>query len=103
MTDALIGRTLGHYRLVVHRDLKSANVMITPEGRVKVLDFGVARRIAPEDQSDQGSGQSTITEAGGAVGTLPYMAPETLAGEPADRRSDLWSLGVLLFEMASGQ
>jgi Tol biopolymer transport system component len=92
-----------HERGIVHRDLKSANVMITPEGRVKVLDFGVARRVAPEDHPGTVPIRSTITEAGGVAGTLPYMAPEVLTGGPADRRSDLWSLGVLLFEMASGQ
>ena len=92
-----------HERGIVHRDLKSANVMITPEGRVKVLDFGVARRVTPEDYVGTAARQSTITEARGMAGTVPYMAPEVLKGEPADRRSDLWSLGVLLFEMASGQ
>ena len=92
-----------HERGIVHRDLKSANVMITPEGRVKVLDFGVARRVTPEDHPGAATIRSTITEAGETAGTLPYMAPEVLKGEPADRRSDLWSLGVLLSEMASGQ
>ena len=92
-----------HERGIVHRDLKSANVMITPEGRIKVLDFGVARRVTPEDHTGTAAIQSTITEPGGMPGTVPYMAPEVLKGEPADRRSDLWSLGVLLFEMASGQ
>ena len=91
-----------HDKGIVHRDLKSANIVVTAEGLVKVLDFGLAKRI--------GSGVSQATtwtfgsheEQSTVSGTLPYMAPEVLRGEGADYRSDLWALGVVLYETASG-
>ncbi|HKE07143.1 MAG TPA: protein kinase [Candidatus Acidoferrum sp.] len=92
-----------HSRGIVHRDLKSANVMVTLQGRLKVLDFGISRRLepggAPTDTTKfdkSWDSQHTFT------GTLPYIAPEVLRGEEGDARSDIWSLGVLLYEMASG-
>src|SRR5262249_13965604 len=90
-----------HERGVVHRDLKGANVIVTAEGRVKVLDFGLAKQLI------QGPDEPTrtlepITEAGSVAGTLSYMAPEVLRGEPADARSDLWALGVMLYEAVTG-
>ena len=87
-----------HTRGVVHRDLKSANVMVTPEGRIKVLDFGLARRVSQSQDVTRAAG----TEVGTVVGTLSYMAPEVLRGKRGDALSDVWSLGVVLFEMASG-
>jgi TolB-like protein/Flp pilus assembly protein TadD/predicted Ser/Thr protein kinase len=90
-----------HTRSIVHRDLKSANVMVTPEGRIKVLDFGLARRIIQAEVEE--ATRSQVTEVGTVVGTLHYMPPEVLRGEPADARSDLWALGVVLHEMASGE
>jgi len=93
-----------HSRGIVHRDLKSANVMVMPQGRLKVLDFGISRRIEPGKGGDgttrfdqSWESQHTFT------GTLPYVAPEILKGEDGDARSDIWSLGVLLYEMASGR
>jgi serine/threonine-protein kinase len=77
-----------HARSIVHRDLKSANVMVTPEGRIKVLDFGLARKM-----SRTGVDETTLsyaTAAGTVVGTVHYMAPEVLRGEPADARGDVW-------------
>lgn len=93
-----------HSRGVVHRDLKGANVVITKEGRAKVLDFGLAGRLT-DDDLDQGVTLSmdSMELSGVVAGTLPYMAPEQLLGKPADARSDLWSLGVMLYEMTAGR
>ena len=92
-----------HERGVVHRDLKSANVVITPEGQVKVLDFGLAKRLPEREKAEGTHATETFTQADSIAGTLPYMAPEVLSGKPADARSDLWALGVVLYEMAAGQ
>src|SRR4029077_11203694 len=91
-----------HDRGIVHRDLKSANIVVTAEGLVKVLDFGLAKRI--ENEVLEGSTRSlqSLQDKSTISGTLPYMAPEVLLGESADFRSDLWALGVVLYEAASG-
>ncbi len=90
-----------HEHGIVHRDLKSSNVVVTPEGGVKVLDFGIARR---EDRDEDGrlQTQERITQPGVVMGTPGYMAPEVIVGKPADARADIWALGVILHEMASG-
>ncbi len=100
LTDALAH---AHKRGVIHRDLKSANVVITPEGRAKVLDFGLAKRLKGETEEDVTTQTlETLTTAGTVAGTPAYMAPEQFRGQPADARSDIWALGVMLYEMASG-
>ncbi len=95
-----------HERGIVHRDLKSANVVITGDGRPKVLDFGLAKRLRETRTQDATQSVVSLAEggAGGVAlsGTLRYMAPEVLRGEPADARSDLWAFGVILHEMAAG-
>jgi TolB-like protein/tRNA A-37 threonylcarbamoyl transferase component Bud32 len=92
-----------HERRIVHRDLKSANVVITPEGRAKVLDFGLAKRLSGEELTEATTKSlASLTQAGALVGTVPYMAPEQLRGQPADARSDVWALGVMLYEMVAG-
>ena len=88
-----------HSQGVLHRDLKSANVRQSGSGQVKVLDFGLAMSL--KDSTLEGATQTSATQTSGAPGTLAYMAPEVLSGEPADTRADIWALGVLLYEMAS--
>src|SRR5580692_11361658 len=92
-----------HEHGVIHRDLKTPNVIIMPGGRVKVLDFGLAKHMTPSEITLQTQSISTLTSEGAIVGTMHYMAPELFRGEPADVRSDLWALGVVLYEMANGK
>jgi Tol biopolymer transport system component/predicted Ser/Thr protein kinase len=91
-----------HARGVVHRDLKTPNVVVSAEGRAKVLDFGLARRV-PSSVNEAVTNSSDAVPIGGLAGTMPYMPPELLLGQPTDERSDIWSFGVMLFEMAMGE
>lgn len=92
-----------HDRQIVHRDLKGANVVITHDGRVKVLDFGLARRLDQVTVDAVTRSQASVERDRSIAGTLPYMAPEVLTGETADYQSDIWALGVLLYEAATGK
>ena len=100
-----------HGKGVVHRDLKPANVKLTPDGRVKVLDFGLAKALSGDGSASLDSSDSSRsptmtrqgTQAGMILGTAAYMSPEQARGKPVDKRADVWSFGVVLFEMLSGK
>lgn len=95
------GLATAHGQGVIHRDLKPGNLMVTPEGRFKILDFGLARLVHTAVDPDMT--QSITQETGTLSGTVPYMAPEQLRGEPVDARADLYAAGAVLYEMATGQ
>ncbi len=92
-----------HDRGIVHRDLKTANIVVTSDGLVKVLDFGLAKKVGSGLFEGTTRSFATIEDASSVSGTLPYLAPEILRGDVADYRTDLWALGVVLYEMASGR
>src|SRR2546428_10745902 len=92
-----------HDRGIVHRDLKTANIVVTSHGLVKVLDFGLAKQVGGGIFEGTTRSFATTQDASSVSGTLPYMAPEILRGDAADYRSDLWALGVVLYEAASGR
>jgi eukaryotic-like serine/threonine-protein kinase len=91
-----------HSAGVLHRDLTSSNILVTHSGTVKVIDFGLAKFAEPDEINEAKRSLSSLGEAGWLGGTLPYMAPELLHGETATAQSDIWSLGVLLYEMLTG-
>jgi len=92
-----------HDKGIVHRDLKPANVMVTSEGRVKVLDFGLAKEAQGDSLADETMTSAGRTQPGIVMGTPAYMSPEQVAGRPLDHRTDIFSLGVVLHEMATGR
>jgi serine/threonine protein kinase len=101
------GLEAAHEKAVIHRDLKPANIKITPEGKVKILDFGLARALAGDTAAGNPATSPTLTIAattmGVILGTAAYMSPEQARGLQADKRSDIWSFGVVLWEMLTGK
>ncbi|HTM01590.1 MAG TPA: protein kinase [Candidatus Omnitrophota bacterium] len=102
LADALVA---AHELGIVHRDLKPGNVMVTSDGRVKVLDFGLAKIVATDKPagSDAVADTAPTTDRGQLLGTIPYMAPEQIRGERVDVRADLFALGIILYELAAGR
>jgi serine/threonine-protein kinase len=97
------GLAYAHAQRIIHRDIKSNNVLVTPDWHAKILDFGLARRIESRDAGKPSSSGLSFGIGGQLAGTLPYMAPEILHGEVASMQSDLWALGILLYEMLTGK
>jgi len=101
------GIEAAHEKGIVHRDLKPANIKVTPEGILKILDFGLAKstELAPSGSDPENSPTLTMgaTQAGAILGTASYMAPEQAKGRRADARSDIWSFGVILYELLTGK
>jgi serine/threonine protein kinase len=95
------GLAAAHAVGIVHRDIKPSNVLVTSTGQVKILDFGLAT-LTPTASSASAVTQAVVTEAGTRIGTAAYMSPEQARGESLDARTDLWSMGVVLYEMATG-
>jgi serine/threonine protein kinase/tetratricopeptide (TPR) repeat protein len=100
LADALAA---AHEKGIVHRDLKPANVMVTTEGRVKVLDFGLAKDVSTSETSGATLTAAALTQPGLVMGTPAYMSPEQIAGRAVDHRTDIYSLGVVLHEMVTGR
>jgi len=100
ISDAL---AFAHQQGVIHGDLKGSNIMVTPEGNAKLLDFGLGRRVPRDGMAEVTGSCLPLAEAGATAGTLPYLAPEVLRGSPSSLQSDVWALGVLLYQMATGE
>ena len=97
------GLRAAHEQGVVHRDLKPANIIVDTEGRLRILDFGLAKAQSPQPETSQGDTSLVLTANGSVLGTAPYMSPEQVAGRACDQRSDIFSFGSILYEMSIGR
>src|SRR5260370_27992017 len=98
------GLIAAHDRRIVHRDLKPENLFVTSDGRVKILDFGVAKlQPLPEEPGRSVEDLTTVTKSGAGTGTVAYMSPEQSRGRAVDHRSDIFSVGAILYEMLTGR
>ncbi len=99
------GLEAAHAKGIIHRDLKPSNVLISPDGSLKVVDFGIAK-LQPgpsEEREDPAMADTSLTSTGAVVGTVPYMSPEQIRGQPCSKRTDIWAFGCVMFETLTGQ
>ena len=110
ITQIARGLEAAHKQAIVHRDLKPANIVITPDGLVKIIDFGIAKALAPETDSaalgtppDGPTAALELTATGTQIGTAPYMSPEQVRGGEIDARADIWAFGCVAYETLTGR